>query len=886
MLKLLNICKTYEMADQRVDALKNITLEFRKNEFVSILGPSGCGKTTMLNIIGGLDRYTSGDLVINEISTKSYKDKDWDNYRNHSVGFVFQSYNLIPHQTVLENVELALTLSGVTKKERRTRAIEILTKVGLKDKIKSKPNQLSGGQMQRVAIARALVNDPEIILADEPTGALDTTTSVQIMELLKEISKDKLIIMVTHNPELAEKYSSRIVRLLDGKMVDDTNPYESRNENTENNIVASNEKNLKPKKKRMSFFTALFLSLKNLLTKKGRTILVSFAGSIGIIGIALVLAISNGFSSYVNKMQEDTLSTYPLTISAKNVDFTSIVMSVFLDNDSNTTSDHDKDNVYSKDRISTIINSVGSNLRANDLQKFYIYLNENKQEIEDYISAIQYNYNIGLELYQQDNTSVQPNSPALMKMIVKYSLFYFEQKTNVKVTQTLNGGCILEKTENTDYTFVDSYAELSFIKTGLENNGRIELSSSQVMSLVFTILGFGKDTSTNFSSSSAFKNMQVASEMIDNDKLIKEQYDLISGDFMTNSDEAMLVLDKNNELDDYILYALGLISDEQIDNTLKSLVQGHASETKINYESIIGKEYKVLCESDYYVEHSGNIIDIRTFNNTKNEDGTDNPNFDPEKYLYYYSSILNNCSNKVKIVGILRLNESTDAGSSNAGLIYSKNLTNKMVNHHKNSIAVQRNIISEIKLDIPSSINIYVNSFESKAKIQEFIDKYNSTAQNGDEITFTDMVGLIMNTVSTIITSITYVLVAFVSVSLIVSSIMIGIITYISVIERTKEIGILRSVGASKKDIKRVFNAESFIIGFSSGAMGIIISALLLLPINLILKHFTGLSSLATLPILGIFILIAISVVLTLIAGFVPANIAAKKDPVVALRSE
>ena len=893
MLRLCNIKKTYEVNDLKVEALKGVSLDFRKSEFVSILGPSGCGKTTLLNIVGGLDRYTSGDLIIGRKSTKEFKDKDWDNYRNHKVGFVFQSYNLIPHQTVLANVELALTLSGVSKKERKERAIKVLEQVGLSDKIKNKPSQLSGGQMQRVAIARALVNDPEIILADEPTGALDSTTSVQIMELLKAISKDRLIVMVTHNPELAEKYSNRIIKLLDGEVQSDTNPLSEKEvkeeleweEKTQKAIEeAQKDKKNKPKKTKMSFFTALALSFKNLLTKKGRTILVAFAGSIGIIGIALILAISSGFNTYINKSQEDTLSTYPITVQAKNIDFTSIMMQMFMGGDSSPGEKHEGDYVFPKDSISSMINNVGQNLKANNLQKFYKYLNENYDEIKDYVSGVQYTYNIGLEFYQNEGTQIQPNSPAIMQMIKKYSLFYLEDKSAVEIIQNADGGCTIKATENTTYDFMESYSELAQIVAVLKSQGQITLSNTQVLGLVFTILGMNMGSGATTNSMGMFSNMTVVSEMLDNVELMNAQYDKVAGEYIQNNNDVLLVLDKNNELDDYILYALGLISDEQMDASMRALVKGEKNPTKVDFNSIVGKEFKILCEADYFVQEGEEVVDFRTFNSPKLSDGSDNPSYNPQKYLTYYRGALQNTQNKIKIVGILRLNNSTKVGSLSSGLVYSNKLTKSMINHSNQSLAFTSGAISEIKLDVPETINIYVNTFESKDNVKAFIEKYNKQAKNGDEISYSDMVGVIMSTVSTIINAITYVLIAFVGVSLIVSSIMIGIITYISVIERTKEIGVLRSVGASKRDVKRVFTAESFIIGLASGVFGIFISLLLTIPINIILNHYTGLGSIASLPWLGAIILIAISVVLTFIAGLIPARVAAKKDPVIALR--
>ena len=971
MLKLDNITKVYDMGDLKVEALKGVSVEFRKSEFVSILGPSGCGKTTLLNIVGGLDRYTDGDIVINGTSTKEFKDKEWDTYRNHSVGFVFQSYNLIPHQTVLENVELALTLSGVSKEERKQRATAVLERVGLGDKLKSKPNQLSGGQMQRVAIARALVNDPEIILADEPTGALDTGSSVQIMEILKEISKDRLIVMVTHNPELAEEYSTRIVRLLDGELLADSNPFtendakkeakadtrlaheveadekaekkagekiekaeavleteEVENKKSKKKSLAGNMEPLKKsKKKRMSFFTALTLSFKNLLTKKARTFLVAFAGSIGIIGIALILSISSGFSTYVNKMQEDSLSNYPITIQAKSIDFTSVMMQMFLDDGLSKEIDHEKDAVYDKDSISSIMGSLGDNLRSNNLKKFKAYIEENYDDIKDYINAIQYTYKMDLEFYKNaevangseiSGIAVEPNSNALMNMIVKYAMLYFEDKTHTEVTPDGNGNYHIEVVEgvDVDYSFIDRYPEearLVQLKQNLQTNGEDNLTYAEVIQLSFTLIGFGdalkSSESGSSEASSAMSSMGIFNEMIDNDDLIKSQYTLLSGKFAESKNEALLVLDKNNELDEYILYALGIMSDEQMDALLESKVKKTDYNAKIDYNKIVDKiEYKILEERDYWVQDTTDNtkwFDFRSLKPTNDQLKTaqdDMASGDPEKmaaaqvifanyqkYLNYYKDALNSSENSIKVVGIVRLNEEAKTGSLKSGIVYRNDLTDSMIDYHNASAAVGKvsgeKTYKEIDKLTPETINIYVNEFESKAKIQEFIDNYNANAEQGDEISYTDYAGMIMSTVSGIIDAITYVLIAFVSVSLIVSSIMIGIITYISVIERTKEIGVLRSIGASKKDVKRVFTAESFIIGFASGVFGIGVAFLFTIPINIILKHFTGIAGLAKLPIGGALILVVISVVLTLIAGLLPARVAAKKDPVVALRA-
>ncbi len=900
MLEILNIKKDYVLKDQTVNALKGVSICFRKSEFVSILGPSGCGKTTLLNIIGGLDRYTDGDLVIDGVSTKQFKDRDWDNYRNHRVGFVFQSYNLIPHQTVLQNVELALTLSGVSKKERKQRAVEVLERVGLGDKLKSKPNQLSGGQMQRVAIARALVNDPEIILADEPTGALDSKTSVQIMELLKEVSKNKLVIMVTHNPDLAEQYSSRIIKLKDGELLEDSKPYSQaqakrdllrRQERAKLKKIAeqenaSKQKNVKfkktEKKKSMSFFTALALSFKNLLTKKARTLLVAFAGSIGIIGIALVLALSNGFSSYINKMQEDTLSTYPITIEAKSVDFTTVIMEMFLGGASGNGGEHDKDAVYPKDSISNVLDSVGNNLQSNDLTKFKAYLEENYARLDNDVSAVQYTYDLNLEFNTVAEgltpaVNVQPNSNAVTNMITKYSVFFFENKTNIRAIEVENGSYRLEKQANTDYTFIDQYPTLEFVRTTLEDpegDGTMVINSQQVYALTFALLGM--NSGSGMASMMGFGNMNIFNEMLNNSTMIKSQYTLVGENsrFAENADEAILVLDKNQELDEYILYAMGLLDNDDINSILKAKVKGDTYHVKVEYDEILNKEYSVIDEADYFVDidNSGTLTDIRTLSNN-------------EKALHY-ENILQNASNKFKIVGIVRLNDNTNSGGLKAGIAYTSKLTEQMINYHNAHGAVVAGQLDELSLDTPATINIYVNSFESKEVVQKFIEDYNAQAGEGEEIKYTDMVGIIMSTVSIIINSITYVLIAFVSVSLIVSSIMIGIITYISVIERTKEIGVLRSVGASKRDIKRVFTAESFIIGLTSGVVGIVITFLAILPINVIIKKLTGIAGLAVMPWLGAGVLILISVLLTFVAGLFPARIASKKDPVIALRSE
>ena len=899
MLKICNVTKVYEMGNQKVKALKGISLEFRKSEFVSILGPSGCGKTTLLNIIGGLDRYTSGDLIINNKSTKQYKNKDWDTYRNHSIGFVFQSYNLIPHQTVLENVELALTLSGVSREERKKRAKKVLEKVGLKDKLNNKPNQLSGGQMQRVAIARALVNDPDIILADEPTGALDSNTSIQIMKLLKEISKDKLIIMVTHNPDLAKEYSSRIVKLLDGELLEDSNPYNSESSNKteklesmeEDRNLTKSELKKKNKKKRMSFFTALFLSFKNLLTKKGRTFLVSFAGSIGIIGIAIILAISSGFSTYVNKMQEDTLSSYPITIEAKSIDFSTVIMSLFMANSEETTSQtHEEDGVYPKDKISNILDTIGSAAKPNNLKKFYAYIKDHEDELRKNTSAIKYSYDIGLQFLSSNEgkTSfsqedmIQPYSTALYKTIIMYSLSYFEYNAHVNIEYVGDKKYRIEKLDNTNFIEVAKYLNEDKT-TELQTTGETELTEPEIQYIINSMLGGTVDLSQyRYASTSAF------SELIDNDELINNSYEVIAQteDYSGNANEAILVLNENSEVDDYVLYSLGLLSDEDMNTILNNYITGEQQPVMVDFETVLGKTFTVLTKSDLYKldTETNKYFDINEYINegTEHYDET----LGAMKYATAFNQAYLNSTNTVKIAKIIRLKKQAKTNWVTPGVVYSKDFTDEMISYSNSSLAVTSGDLSEITKDNPTQIKIYVNTFEAKDKIKDFIAKYNKQAEQGDEITYSDMVGTIMSTVSTIITAITYVLIAFVSVSLIVSSIMIGIITYISVIERTKEIGVLRSVGASKRDVKRVFTAESFIIGLSSGIIGILVSLLLTIPINLVLQSYTGIVGLAHLPALGATILILVSVVLTFIAGLIPARAASKKDPVIALRTE
>ena len=871
MLSLTGITKEYQAGNTKVQALKGIDLHFRKNEFVCILGPSGCGKTTMLNILGGLDRYTSGDLVINGKSTKNFTDRDWDTYRNRSIGFVFQSYNLIPHQTVLSNVELALTLSGVSKAERRRRAIEMLNKVGLGDQLNKKPTQMSGGQMQRVAIARALVNNPDILLADEPTGALDSETSVQIMEILKEISKDKLIIMVTHNGQLAEQYANRVIRLLDGKIIDDSNPYEPEKE--EKSEDTKKKKDKYKKRTSMSFFTALSLSFNNLLTKKARTFLTAFAGSIGIIGIALILSVSNGFQIYIDRMQEDTLSSYPLSITEQTTDLSALMEALGANNKEG----HEVEDgtLYSNDIMSKMITTLMASVSNNDLNRFKTYIDDNYDSISSYVNDIVYGYNINLNLYDSDYSDgvVQVNPVT----------FLYEM---------LN----------------------------INNETADETANNMMMST------------------------EVWTQMLDNRDLLNSQYDVLAGTWPTSRNEVVLVVDENNEIMDYTLYALGLKSMDELQEMTEKIQNGEEytpTPTQYSYDDILGKTYKLVLSTDYY-EKSGNTW------TDKSQD---------EEYM---KTVLDNAE-EIKIVGIIRPAEGVEMTSISGSVGYTKELTEYIINAVNESEIVKEqkenpdidvftgkefakedkeaasgttgtevdistlpqetqaylatlpederakvlesyspvssstyesNLekLGVVDLDTPSSINIYPRDFDSKEQIEKFISDYNDkiTADGNEEYTikYTDYVGLMMSSISIVIDTISYVLIAFVGISLVVSSIMIGIITYVSVLERTKEIGILKSIGASKKDISRVFNAETLIVGFAAGMFGILVSLLLTLPINAILQSITGIANVAQMPIVGAVVLVLLSMALTLIAGLIPSKIAARKDPVVALRSE
>lgn len=916
MLQLKGITKEYVTGDQKVMALNGVTVNFRRREFVSILGASGCGKTTLLNIIGGLDRYTDGDIVIEGTSTKDFKDRDWDTYRNHSVGFVFQSYNLIPHQSVLKNVELALTLSGIKRDERRRRAKEALEKVGLGNQLNKKPNQMSGGQMQRVAIARAIVNDPEIILADEPTGALDTQTSIQIMNILKELSKDRLVIMVTHNPDLAKEYSTRIINLKDGVIEGDTMPYDGVETETEKKITN------KGKKPSMSFWTALSLSFNNLATKKARTILTSFAGSIGIIGIALILSLSAGFNAYIDQVQKETLTSYPLEINKTSLGYDSIMTAMMTDSRNESDKYPEGEDITSFNFIDNMINNVASSSSRNDLPAFKKYLEENL----DYslVSGVQYTYDLNFTIYKN---------------------------------QTLLTG--------------EGYNRIYPVKLPDVSSFSPELAASAQFQQLYYSFG------SMMSMTSAW------SEVIDNEKLINEQYDFLKGGYPKAPNEVLLIVDEYNQIDDMTLYMLGLMNDDDIryifnkvmlskseakyenpypgvenpkfdeskpyygkyykDMTdeelceVTTLLTGYKrSAMKYTLDDLLNLEYKLVLDSQKYVERDSVTLEgvnTKTFSKMNDDE---------------LKNYIGNSAYTLKVSGIIRLKNGVTNGAVSGGICYTKDLTETLIainnatpivaefNSEKDR-AEQRKInsgaedtnglfvnifaevlpeerylsqaefetlgvkstvevdgvsyevgenLSAIDLESPQSIRIYPLSFETKDEIVRFIDDYNKNVEPSQQIKYSDLVGVMMSSITIIINAITYVLIAFVSVSLIVSSIMIGIITYISVLERTKEIGVLRSIGASKRDVATVFNAETIIIGLCAGLMGVIVTIVLNIPISLIIMSLTGIGNVASLPWAGGIILTVISVLLTTIAGLFPSRLASKKDPVVALRTE
>ncbi len=1007
MLELKNITKTYSTGSTEVKALKGISLKFRKSDFVSILGPSGCGKTTMLNIIGGLDQYTDGDLIINAKSTKSYKDRDWDSYRNHSIGFVFQSYNLIPHQSVLQNVELALTLSGVSKKERRQRAVAALERVGLGDQLKKRPAEMSGGQMQRVAIARALVNNPDIILADEPTGALDTETSVQVMEILKEVSKDRLVIMVTHNPELADKYSTRIIRMLDGVITSDSAPLsdeESEGYHKEDlaaleAIKASKKKEKKPS---MSFATSFGLSLKNLFTKKGRTALTSFAGSIGIIGIALIFALSNGANTYINTVQEEALSSYPLTLEATTVDIGTL-MQTFMGIDPDGGVEHEEGKVYSQAVMIEMLNALNNmETTENDLRSFKEFLEKEikkDEALDEAINGIQYSYDLDLLIYTKD----------------------------------VDGKIIRSDSEKLMAEAIGKYM-------GMDMSG---MMTSQNDSALGSMMG--ASPMMGGSQNRVWTEILPAKDGSPVNPVVTAQYDVIYGEWPDKYNEIVLVVNENNEIDDMTLYALGLKSEKEIEEAFDAVLKGTQITTSTQswtYEEICDMNFRVILNSSRYTvdEATGNYTDmsetdaglqllwadgfdlkvsgiIRPTEDATSamitgsigytadlteyviEKSSDAPAVeaqknspttdiftglpfgenttdltDSEKKEYFVSHINSLDDTKkaeiYKVMASIPSEESVtlivtqqlsvtpfdamkstlsavmiqSTGMSEADVTaalekmseedirsyYERILTeqvtmqltaeamkalsaydtatlvsmltmtmenlseadaakfyDEVLEFSESTYEKNMTALGVIDLDDPSKINLFASSFENKDVIEECIKDYNKSVEDLKKISYTDVIGIMLSSMTTIINAITYLLIAFVAVSLVVSSIMIGVITLISVQERTKEIGILRAIGASKKNVSSMFNAETVIIGFASGLLGVVITALLCFPINAIIQYFTGIGNLrAFLPLGVAVILVIISVLLTLIAGIIPSKSAAKKDPVEALRTE
>ncbi len=874
MLQLKDIVKKYKTGDTEVEALKGVSLTFRNSEFVSILGQSGCGKTTLLNIIGGLDQYTSGDLVINGKSTKQFKDRDWDAYRNHSIGFVFQSYNLIPHQTVLANVELALTLSGVSKSERRKRAIEVLTKVGLADQIHKKPNQMSGGQMQRVAIARALINDPDILLADEPTGALDSATSVQIMELLKEISRDRLIIMVTHNPELAEQYSSRIIKLLDGRVIDDSRPFK----NEEEEILPAVTKE-KGKMKSMSFGTALGLSMNNLMTKKGRTFMTAFAGSIGIIGIALILSLSSGFQAYIDKVQEDTLSNYPITLQDETMDMSAMLgsMSGEMEKEAENYGD---DIVRPMVMMTEMYNAMVAEKQANNLGEFRKYLLKEENGFGELTSAIQFGYDANLRIYGTDvnGETIQVNPSTVMSTM------------------------------------------------GMDS----------MMSMYDTMSSMGAMGAMGGTEMDAF------CELLDNQELLESQYDVVAGKWPESKEELIFVISEKNYIMDTALFTLGLKDQALLENFTEAKEIEDDGRT-FTYDELLNQTYKVVLNTDFYSYNEklgywedfsesdtylekilGDAMELKVVGIVRPKpDAVATSITGTVGYTKELTEYIIEETAKQEIVKAQKADMETDVltGKPFADSDAAENAQNsamdmsaltpeqqaymaslseeelRMLMEQYAAASVSQAtyegnlaMFGAAELDTPSTISIYPIDFAAKDLIEDKIQQYNdmmeADGKEANKITYTDYIGIMMSSISTIINVISYVLIAFVSISLVVSSIMIGIITYISVLERTKEIGILRSIGASKKDISRVFNAETMIVGLVSGLLGVGVTILLCIPINAVIYHFSEIPDVAALPAAGGTILVVISVTLTLIAGLIPSRVAAKKDPVEALRTE
>lgn len=879
MLQIKNISKKYATKYLVQSALDDVSLTLRDNEFVAILGPSGSGKTTLLNIIGGLDRYDSGDLIINGISTKKYKDRDWDSYRNHTIGFVFQSYNLIPHQSILSNVELALTISGISKKERKRLSKEALEKVGLGNQIHKKPNQLSGGQMQRVAIARALVNNPDILLADEPTGALDTETSILVMDLLKEIAKDRLVIMVTHNPELAEKYATRIVKLRDGKIIDDSDPYQENQEE----ITKAEHKTMG--KTSMSFLTALTLSLNNLKTKKARTILTSFAGSIGIIGIALILALSSGINAYIETVQKDTLSTYPISIERESLDMTSMMATMMEQNTSDGV-EHDLDKIYSNNIVTGMFSTLSEETKANDLGTFKKYIESGDSKLLDYVSTIQYGYDLDLQIYSSDTS---------------------KGVTQLNPSELLNrsgmGGMNGMSTPGMGMMSTSIFSEM--------------LGNKELLEAQYDVLAgrFPEEGAYNEVVLVVDKNNEVSDlalysmDLMDQEEYKNIQKALAKGEDVKEPDQASFTYDEilNTSFKlvlntDYYVYNedTGIWEDKREDQSFMTKLVDDSLELKVvgilkpnpeaSASSIQGAVGYTSSLTEYIIK---NINDSEIAKAQLADSETNvftNMPFDIDGYMD--SMTMEEINDFVKTLSVEEQQQfqqlSTTMSEEEIIATFGEQirLAAGKEASYDNNIAQ----LGIVNLDQPSTINLYPINFEAKDAIAEIIEDYNTAQKDaGHEemtINYTDLVGLMMSSITTIIDMISYVLIGFVAISLVVSSIMIGIITYISVLERTKEIGILRSIGASKRNISSIFNAETLIIGFTSGMLGIGISLLLLIPINAIIAALSGISTIAVLPWGYAIVLVIISMILTLIAGLIPSKKAAKKDPVTALRSE
>lgn len=869
MLKLENIKKDYITGDTAVHALKGVSVEFRKSEFVSILGQSGCGKTTLLNIIGGLDRYTSGELYIGGRATSDFRDRDWDNYRNHSVGFIFQSYNLIPHQSVLSNVELALTLTGVPRAERRRRAAEALEKVGLADQLNKKPNEMSGGQMQRVAIARALVNDPEILLADEPTGALDSETSVQIMELLKEISKDRLVIMVTHNPELAKQYSTRIIRLFDGNITDDTMPYSGDEEKK------TAEKS--GKRPSMSFLTALSLSLNNLMTKKARTFLTAFAGSIGIIGIALILSLSNGVNAYIARVEQETLSSYPITIEQAGMDVSQLVSDLMGKNE--PSGDREDGRIYSNNVMTEMMSAMVNGISANNLSELKKHI-EKTADFSDNTSEIEYKYSTVMNIYDEKGSRVNPNtvfstvfpesqsSSGNMQMSSSFSntevwTRLFENKEFLKKQYDVIAGRMPEK-YNEIVLAVDKNNQISdyaLYSLGLKDSAELEEMMKKAQA--------GEKIEPTAEVSYSYDDiLGLKFKLLCNTDYFEKNAD---GTWSDKTEDSLYVSSKLESAAEDIT-VVGII--RPADSSVANQTSGFVGYPESLMEHLINKVNDSEIVKAQKAEPEKDVFTGRPFE-------TDADNMTYEQLTAYIATL----PEKEQAEYHAYINQMTAAGKTEEQITEQFKAAIKQKNNNS-TYDGNLKLMGVSSLDEPSVINIYPKDFEAKEKISDLITEYNKGVKDTEKITYTDYIGLMLSSVTTIINAISYILIAFISISLIVSSIMIGIITYISVLERTKEIGVLRAMGASKKDVSRVFNAETLIVGFAAGAIGILITLLLLIPINAVIAAVTDISGLAVLPFAGGAALVIISMLLTLISGLFPSRVAAKKDPVTALRSE